>query len=378
MPVPRRFRTARGGRRRLAAAVSSAGARLKGGGGVPGHVVLAGGPVRLSAGLVQESTIEAARIIVSAGMGQVSPLTIEQLYEGVTRLSIAYISSTVEMNRQILETATTLRAASREMLAAYRNPHQAADIYLMIGLLSGICSYSYLDLGYADEAMTQARAAYAMGELAGHDGLRAWALGTRSLIARFQGKYADALGYVREGLQLATTGTALVRLRCGEGQTLAHMGEVEAVRFLDLAREAREHVNSQDIVSGLFTFSEAKQMYYSGSSLQWLPGPKNAMAAERDSVQAIQMFRRASPEKRSPGDVLLVHIYLGNSRLTLGEIEGSLEALRPVLNLPLQSRSSWQRKRMRQIALKLERGKFSDSKLAISAHEEVSSFIAGS
>jgi hypothetical protein len=72
---------------------------------------------------------------------------------------------------------------------------------------------------------------------------------------------------------------------------------------------------------------------------------------------------------------LLAHVYLGNSRLTLGEIDGSLEALRPVLDLPSQERSAWHRKRMRQIAQRLERDKISGSRLAISAREEISAFV---
>jgi transcriptional regulator with XRE-family HTH domain len=331
------------------------------------------------ASLVEASRVDASELIMSAGQEQINPLALEQIFEEIQRLSVAYIGSTVEANRTILQKATVLRSALKKFVTAYRKPSQAADIYVMLGLLSGICAYACLDLDHPDEAMTQARASFIMGDLADHNGLRAWALGTRSLIARFQNQYTDALTYAREGLQYATSGTALVRLRCGEGQTLAHMGDAAgAIEFLNLAKDAREQVDSPDMVSGLFAFSEAKQTYYTGSSLQWLPGEKNASSAEAESTRAIQMFENASAESRSPGDVLLAHIYLGNSRLTLGQIEGSIEALRPVLDLPLSSRSSWQRKRMRQIALRLERGKFSDSSLAISAREEITSFARDS
>jgi tetratricopeptide (TPR) repeat protein len=326
--------------------------------------------------LVQASTADAAKITKSAGSELIAPLAMEQFFEEVQRLSIAYNASTAGVDRQVLEKATELRSTLQKLTAAYREPSQATDLYLMIGLLSGICSYACLDLGYPEEAMAQARAIFMMGDLVGHDGLRAWALGTRSLIARFQGRYPEALGYVRRGLQYATSGTALVRLRCGEGQTLANMGDAaNAIDALNLAKEARENVSSADVANGLFTFSEAKQTYYSGSSLQWLSGDKNATAAEAESMRAIQMFQQASPENRSLADELLAHVYLGNSRLTLGEIEGSMEALRPVLDLPVLERNSWQRKRMHQIASRLEKANFSDSRLAISARDEISAFI---
>lgn len=325
--------------------------------------------------LIQASTADAAKITMSAGRELIDQVAMEQFFEEVRRLAIIYIDSTAGVDRAVLERATELRGILQKLTAAYRDPSQSSDLYLMIGLLSAICSQACLDLGYPEEAMAQARASFIMGELAGHDGLRAWILGTRSLIARFQGRYDQALSYARRGLQYATSGTALVRLHCGEGQTLAHMGDAaNAIDALNLAKEAREHVNSADVVSGLFTFSEAKQTYYSGSSLQWLSGEKNAKAAEAESMRAIRMFQEADPENSS-GDELLAHVYLGNSRLTLGEIEGSMEALRPVLDLPVSERNAWQRKRMCQVASRLEMASFSDSRLAISARDEISSFI---
>ena len=325
--------------------------------------------------LVQASTADAAKITMSAGRELIDALAMEEFFDEVCRLAVAYNASTAGIDRQVLEKATELRSVLLKLTAAYREPSQSADLYLMIGLLSALCSQACLDLGYPEEAMAQARASFVMGDLAGHDGLRAWILGTRSLIARFQGRYDDALIYARRGLRYATSGTALVRLRCGEGQTLAHMGDsAGAIDALNLAKDAREHVSSADVVSGLFTFSEAKQTYYSGSSLQWLSGDKNAKAAEAESMRAIRMFQEADPENRS-GDELLAHVYLGNARLTLGEIEGSLEALRPVLDLPVPERNAWERKRMREIASRLEKASFSDSRLAISARGEISSFI---
>lgn len=325
--------------------------------------------------LVQVSTSEAAQLTVSAGRNLIDPLAIEQFFDEVRRLAVVYGASTAGVDRKVLEEATALRNTLQNLTATYRDPAQSSDLYLMIGLLSGICSYACLDLGYPEEAQAQARSAFMMGDLAEHDGLRAWALGTRSLISRFQGRYSEALDHARRGLPYATSGTALVRLRCGEGQTLANLGDADgAVRSLSLAKDAREHVSSPDVTDGLFTFTEAKQTYYSGSSLQWLPGDKNAKAAEAESVRAIQMFR--APENRALADELLAHVYLGNSRLTLGEVDGSMEALRPVLDLPVSERNSWQRKRMRQIASRLRSGYFSDSALAISARDEISAFVA--
>jgi tetratricopeptide (TPR) repeat protein len=327
--------------------------------------------------LVAASAEEAANLTMQAGMDSLDPLAVEQYFDEIRRLSVGYISVTPGVNQDVLEKATRLRRELHGLLSRYRRASQSADLYLLQGLLSGICAYASLDLGYPDDAVTQARAAFMMGELAGHDGLRAWALGTRSLIARFQQRYDQALDYARQGIRYATSGTALVRLRCGEGQTLAHLGDADgAVHFLGLAVQAREQVSSPDAMGGLFTFTEAKQAYYSGSSLQWLGGEQNARAAVRESERAIHMFEASDSQSRSLADELLAHVYLANAQLTLNEIEGSMEALRPVLSLSPSERNSWHVMRMRQIAGRLEAGNFARSRLAISARDEILSFTA--
>jgi transcriptional regulator with XRE-family HTH domain len=52
--------------------------------------------------LAEDSTADAAELIRSAGQELISPLVIEQFFREIARLSIGYIGSTVEANRQIL------------------------------------------------------------------------------------------------------------------------------------------------------------------------------------------------------------------------------------------------------------------------------------
>ena len=69
--------------------------------------------------------------------------------------------------------------------------------------------------------MTHAEAAWICAEWAGDNELRAWVRGTQSLIARFDGDYDQALGYVLDGLTYETHGweaAAAQRLRAVPGQ----------------------------------------------------------------------------------------------------------------------------------------------------------------
>lgn len=323
---------------------------------------------------VRKSAADAAGLVMAAGRDRLDPSVLAQAHDDITRMLAVYTSA-AGADLEVLQEATALRRALQQMTSPYRETPQAADIFLLSGMLSGICSYISLDLGDADAAATQSRAAFVMGDLARHDGLRAWSCGTLALIARFQDRHADALRCIERGLPYATGGTSLARLRCGQGQALAHMGDADgAVRCLNLARDAREHVTSPDLAAGVFTFSEAKQTYYTGSSLQWLPGQRNAAAAEKESADAIRMFRASNPASRGRSDELLAHVYLGNARLTLGAVDGTMSALQPVLTLPEQERSAWHRKRVAQIGERLARGRVSGSKLAIEAREEIAAF----
>lgn len=323
---------------------------------------------------VRKSARDAAGLVMAVGRDMVDPSVTGHAWDEITRMLGVYTAA-AGADLQLLQEATVLRRALQQLTGPYRPAAQSADIFLFSGILSGICSYISLDLGDASAAATQARAAFQMGVLAGHDGLRAWSCGTLALINRFEDRYPEALLCIERGLPYATSGTSLARLRCGQGQTLAHMGDAEgAVRALNLARDAREHITSPDIAAGVFGFSEAKQRYYTGSSLQWLPGRRNAKAAEEESMAAIRMFQAADPASRGLSDELLAHVYLGNSRLTLGAVDGTMSALHPVLNLPVQDRSAWHRKRMTQIGDRLSRGRVAGSRLAAEAREEIAAF----
>jgi hypothetical protein len=186
---------------------------------------------------------------------------------------------------------------------------QSRDLYLVAALLSGINAYACLDLSHPDAAMTEAEAGQVCATFAGHNGLRAWMYGTQSLIARFRGRYPQALDLARQGFRYAATGTALNRLRCGEAQSLACLGNrVAACHALDLADEA------------------------------------------------------------------LAHVYLGTARVTLGDLDGVLEAIRPVLDIPPRRRISWQRKRLARLGAMLDEHRFQRSPLATALKEEIFAF----
>lgn len=299
---------------------------------------------------------------------------IEQAHADAERLAVDYLSMPPAT---ILGGAAALRARVLSVVEGHAAPRHAKDLYLVTGLLCGIIAYACLDLGHPEQADTQVRAGAVCADFAGHEGLCAWLLGTRSLIARFQGRHRTALHLAREGLQHAGDGSSVVRLRCGEAQSLANLGDVEGTQHaLDLARGARDTVRSPDVSKGIFAFSEAKLPYYSGSSLIWLPGRREARTAEHDSQEAIRLFHSAPRAERSLADEALAHVYLATARVHLGDLEGVIEALRPVLAIPVEERISWQRKRLARVGELVGAGRLRGSRTAGELREEIAAFSA--
>jgi hypothetical protein len=294
---------------------------------------------------------------------------LDRLSESAASLSVAYLASPA---RPMLEQARALRhELMRRLTAGAIRPRDLADLYVALGRVNGVISYAALDLGSPETAATHADAAWQMGDSAGDDELRAWARGTQSLIARFGKHYELARSFIDDGLRYATQGTSEIRLLCGRAQCAANMGDASlALSEIAKAGKIRDRVK-KDSVEGLFGFSPAKQAYYTASSLMWLDD-KGALALAQDSaVLAISTWQHEPTAQRSLDDEALAHVYLATARLKLGEIDGAMEAVRPIIELPDERQISWIQKRVAELALILDDDRFRHSVTAADAREEL-------
>jgi transcriptional regulator with XRE-family HTH domain len=299
---------------------------------------------------------------------------LDQLGESAAGLAVAYLSSPA---RPMLEQAKALRQelARRLEVGAVRGG-QLSDLYVSLGRVSGVLAYAALDLGSPAAAATHGQAAWRMGDLAGDNNLRAWARGTQSLIARFEKRFAQAQAYIDDGLRFAGVGTSEIRLHCGAAQCAANRGEGSAaLAQIDKARRARERARP-DPLDGLFRFSPAKQAYYSASSLMWLPDRPALEFAEHSAVEAIEIWQHEPPAQHSLDDEALAHVYLATARLKLGELDGAMDAVRPITALPAERQISWIRKRIAELADILDNDIYQNSITANSARDELRAFGA--
>lgn len=319
----------------------------------------------------------AAALAMSRDLTALADLDIGELQDGVSATAFDYLASPPA---PMMDRAHALRGEAFERIrSGHHRPQDRSDLYVAAGRLSGVLSYALLDMGDADEAIEHATAAGRCAEFAGDAELAAWVAGTKSLIARFQGDYGRALDYARDGYQWVGhgLGTGEARLRCGEAQCLANLGDSRAANAaLDGAESAREKIRRPDSLSGLFGFSRAKQSYYAGSSLIWLQGGHDAERAAREAVTAIGLWQAGPDDERSLDDERLAHIYLATARVQLDDVEGAAEAIRPVLSLPVEEQISWIVKRADRLAGMLSAPRYAGNQTAVETVEAINTLAA--
>lgn len=295
---------------------------------------------------------------------------IDDIDEVTRRLAVAYLGSPpTTMLREALDTR---REALRRLEAGLLRGGKRRDAWLVMARLQGVLTYAALDLGAADIAGTHAAAGHAAAVRAGDGELTAWARGTQALVARFSNDFARSEAFILDGMRVAGTGSARIRLLCGLAQSRAGIGDAVGTRdALDRAEALRERATGVDEVGGIFSFSVAKQHYYSASSLVWLDGKNHASRATSEAARAVDIWQSGLPADRSLGDEALARVYRATAHVQLGEIDAARDALTPVLELPAERQISWIGKRLTRIAVKLESERFKGSREAADLAEQL-------
>jgi len=278
---------------------------------------------------------------------------LDALHERAAALPVDYLSTPPgPMLMAGVELRSEILGALRQRAGA---DGRSRELYRSLALVQGVLTYAALDLGKPDGAAAHAALGWRLAERNDDNELRVWVRGTQSLIARFESDYGRAQWLVEDGLRYETSGTGRLRLLAGLAQCRANLGDSPgANEALDLAEHEREHLRSHDSAGGLFEFSRAKQHYYAGSSLMWLPEHADAERAAREAALAVSIWEHEPPETRSLDDEALAHVYEATARVQLGDLDGAASAVAPILALPPERQISWIVKRLDGLADKLD------------------------
>ncbi len=313
-------------------------------------VLPAGGPfsseTRFDAGtteLERQVAMAARRALRFTAMAEgssIGPETLGQIHDEVRRLTVAYPKLALPT---LLGDLVEVQDLTFRLLEHGRvKPLQARELYLLAGITSGMLAKASHDLGNPSAAMMQARTAFVCADNADHHAMRAWVRSLQSLISYWARRPAEAADYADLGQAAAgnVRGTTSVWLACLSARAHALLGDGEATRAaIQRAEDARAVAEPDDLdgFGGIMTFPVPRQLYYVAEATVHL-GEDPALG-ESQAEAAVAAYRTANEDEWAFGDEAGAQTDLALARLARGEIDGAAEAVRPVLDLPIEQRN---------------------------------------
>ncbi|MEU6966916.1 hypothetical protein AB0A71_04065 [Kitasatospora aureofaciens] len=319
----------------------------------------------------------ALRFTAMAEGSSIGPETLGQIHDEVRRLTVAYPKLALPT---LLGDLVEVQDLTFRLLEHGRvKPLQARELYLLAGITSGMLAKASHDLGNPSAAMMQARTAFVCADNADHHAMRAWVRSLQSLISYWAGRPAEAADYADLGQAAAGSvrGTTSVWLACLSARAHALLGDGEATRAaIQRAEDARANVEPDDLdgFGGIMTFPEPRQLYYVAEATVHLG--EDAALGESQSEAAVAAYRSASEEEWAFGDEAGAQSDLALARLARGEIEGAAEAVRPVLDLPIEQRNFGITSSAQRVHAALASGGRRATGVAADLREEIEAFTA--
>ncbi|WP_162689051.1 XRE family transcriptional regulator [Streptomyces sp. ICC1] len=351
------------------------------------QVLLAGGPfsseTRFEAGtteLERQVAMAARRALRFTAMAEgssVGPETLGQIQDEVRRLTVAYPKLALPT---LLGDLVEVQDLTFRLLEHGRvKPLQARELYLLAGITSGMLAKASHDLGNPSAAMMQARTAFVCADNADHHAMRAWVRSLQSLISYWAGRPSEAADYATLGQNTAGSvrGTTSVWLACLSARAHALLGDGEATRTaIQQAEEARTTLEPDDLdaFGGIMTFPVPRQLYYVAEATVHL-GEDPALG-ESQSEAAVAAYRSATEDEWAFGDEAGAQTDLALARIARGEIEGAIEAVQPVLDLPIEQRNFGITSSAQRVHIALQAEGRRNRGAAASLREEIEAFTA--
>jgi hypothetical protein len=270
---------------------------------------------------------EARQHSIDAAQG-IDPGALEQLHAEAQRLSRAYFATPpLTLFRDLM----ALRTQVRDQLDRTRKPQQEAELYLVLGQVSGLLASVSTAMGHQEAAEEQARAAYTYGRIVDHRSLCAWARALHVAALVWSRRPRHAIDIAAGALETAPRGTAQARLRSVQARALALVGARAEVRAtLHAAEEALGAAGDDpllDEVGGELGFDRARVSLCASTAYLTLGEPGDAEPAAQ---QALDLFADTPEQRRWSVGENSAHIDLATARALRGDLAGAQDALTPV------------------------------------------------
>lgn len=268
----------------------------------------------------------------------ISDTSLDQLRDDVASLAHGYSSTSAF---DVLRTARELREEAEAARDRTQVPEQQRELLIVAGQACALLATAAFDLGSLDGAKRLSRAAALYGETARFDPLRAFAGGTLAYIAYFSCRPADAARIARQAQVFTGLGdVARRRLAAIEARAFGYLGDaLSAQRALDVS-ESEGHGATDDLhdeVSGEFGFTvERLAMSNSSTCLLLGDGGQAEAAAER----ALELVSAKPLGVRSMRVIGGAAADLASARLLRGDLDGAVDALGAVWEVPTEQRAT--------------------------------------
>lgn len=265
-----------------------------------------------------------------------STVDTDAIADGLRDVALAYPRQPL---RTVLPSIIDAQEYLFSLLERPQAPQQASNLYFLAGFTSGLLAKASHDSAEPLAAKAQARTARMCAEHAGHTGLITWADGLSSLISYWAGHPAEALRAAERGLSVASSSSNSVWLHYLAARAHATLGHDEnAVASIRKAETLWERVESDDLddLGGIATFTRIRGDYYAADALVELP-QQNTLATEY-SEQASTNYSDSSAPDWAFGDAAGAQAALARARIAAGSVDGAVDALTPVLDLPMDQR----------------------------------------
>lgn len=176
----------------------------------------------------------------------------------------------------------------------------------------------------------------------------------------------------RAGLPYTDGGTTAARLLSLEARAAAALGDkASAVRTVEAAKDARNAYASGFELPGVFTFPEAKQWAYAGTTLLAVSCRQHVGRAVEASSRAIALYESAPQEDRSSGDLQAARLDLAGAHLVEGDIDSVRDMLTGVLEVEPGRRTASISKRLQALSTRLAEPVYARSPVILSLRENV-------
>ncbi|MGW7679640.1 hypothetical protein ACWGID_02805 [Kribbella sp. NPDC054772] len=274
---------------------------------------------------------ESVALLSFAEESNVGELTVEQLRADIERIAQSYLRTPT---RQLFTKSRAIRNRAFNLLAGNQAPRQSRDLYSAAGWAITLLAWMSVDLGRPDVAEAHTRTAWACAEAADHDALRGWIRATQHTAAFWQDDFARAATYAEDGLRYAA-GTARLFLASAASVDLARAGRPDKAReLLDVARTLNVRPAESEPGGVLLCTPERAEGFWADTYLAFGEAQRTADHADH----SVALFEAAPYPLRNLGSERMARLQQAKARLLLGELDGALEAVEPVLDIPMEYR----------------------------------------